>query len=46
MIVSISRRTDIPACYFPWFLRRLEEGFVYARNPMRFHQVSRISLRP
>lgn len=46
MIVSVSRRTDIPACYFPWFLRRLEEGYALARNPVRFHQVSRISLRP
>ncbi len=46
MIISASRRTDIPACYADWFLRRIAQGEVLVRNPMRFHQVSRISLRP
>ena len=32
-IVSISRRTDIPAFYGPWFERRLEEGFAGWENP-------------
>ena len=44
MILSVSRRTDIPAQYCDWFLKRLEEGFVYVRNPMNFHVVSKISL--
>lgn len=44
MIVSASRRTDIPARYADWFFRRLEEGCVLVRNPMRFHQVSRVLL--
>lgn len=46
MIISASRRTDIPAFYSDWFLRRAAQGEVLVRNPMRFHQVSRISLRP
>lgn len=46
MIISSSRRTDIPAYYSQWFFRRLEEGFVCVRNPVNFHQVSRVSLSP
>lgn len=44
MIVSASRRTDIPAFYSEWLMKRLEEGFVYVRNPMNRRQVSRIPL--
>lgn len=44
MIVSISRRTDIPAWYADWFLKRLEEGYAMVRNPYRPGQVSRIWL--
>ena len=46
MIVSASRRTDIPALYAPWFFHRLSEGFVWVRNPFNPHQVSRIPLSP
>lgn len=46
MILSVSRRTDIPAFYSDWFFNRLKEGFVYVRNPMNIHQVSRITLSP
>ncbi len=46
MIISASRRTDIPACYADWFFHRLKEGYVLVRNPMRYHQVSKISLSP
>jgi len=46
MILSVSRRTDIPAFYSEWFFNRLREGFVYVRNPMNIHQVSRIVLSP
>ncbi|MDR0382558.1 MAG: DUF1848 domain-containing protein, partial [Spirochaetaceae bacterium] len=28
MIVSVSRRTDVPACFSQWFFSRLKEGFV------------------
>ncbi len=44
MIISASRRTDIPAYYSDWFIKRLQEGFALARNPMNPKQVSRISL--
>lgn len=46
MILSVSRRTDIPAFYSEWFFNRLKEGFVYVRNPMNIHQVSKIILSP
>ena len=32
-IISVSRRTDVPAFYGDWFMRRLEGGFVGVVNP-------------
>lgn len=32
-IISVSRRTDIPAFYGEWFMRRLKEGFVGVVSP-------------
>jgi len=46
MILSVSRRTDIPACYFDWFLNRLREGYALVRNPVNPRQVSRVELSP
>ncbi|MFA6849916.1 MAG: DUF1848 domain-containing protein [Selenomonadaceae bacterium] len=46
MIISASRRTDIPAYYSEWFLNRIREGYVLVRNPMNFHQISKINLLP
>lgn len=46
MILSVSRRTDIPAFYSKWFFNRIKEGFVYVRNPMNIHQISKIELSP
>ena len=46
MIISASRRTDIPTLYSEWFLNRIKEGYVCVRNPMNIHQISRISLSP
>lgn len=46
MILSVSRRTDIPAFYSEWFYNRLKEGFVYVKNPMNIHQVSKVVLSP
>ncbi len=46
MILSVSRRTDIPNYYSEWFFNRIKEGFLYVRNPMNPHQVSRIDLSP
>ena len=46
MILSVSRRTDIPNYYSDWFYNRIKEGFLYVKNPMNPHQVSRINLSP
>ncbi len=46
MIISASRRTDIPAHYADWFLERVREGFALVRNPRNAHQIRRVSLRP
>lgn len=46
MIISASRRTDIPAFYSDWFFNRIEAGYLDVRNPMNYHRVSRISLDP
>lgn len=46
LILSVSRRTDIPAFYTDWFFNRLREGYVLVRNPMNYHQVSRVILSP
>lgn len=46
MIVSASRRTDIPAFYADWFVNRVREGFVLVRNPVSPHRISRVSLSP
>ncbi len=46
MIVSASRRTDIPAFYADWFLSRMEAGFSDVRNPMNAAQLRRVNLRP
>lgn len=46
MILSVSRRTDIPNYYSDWFINRIKEGFLYVRNPMNQHQISRILLSP
>ena len=45
MIVSASYRTDIPAFYGRWFLRRLDAGFCRTSNPYN-RRVSTVSLRP
>ena len=44
MIISASRRTDIPAFYSDWFFNRIRQGFVIIRNPMNYNQLSRVSL--
>ncbi len=46
MIISASRRTDIPNYYSEWFYNRIKEGFLYVRNPMNAHQISKIPLSP
>ncbi|WP_058303644.1 DUF1848 domain-containing protein [Gorillibacterium timonense] len=46
MIISVSRRTDIPALYGDWLLNRIREGYALVRNPMNRHQVGRVRLTP
>ncbi|MCL2300291.1 MAG: DUF1848 domain-containing protein [Firmicutes bacterium] len=42
MILSASRRTDIPAFYADWLLNRLRAGYALARNPMNHAQIRRV----
>ena len=46
MIISASRRTDIPTYYSNWFFNRIMDGYVLVRNPMNAHQISKIALNP
>ncbi|WP_312282774.1 DUF1848 domain-containing protein [Pseudescherichia sp.] len=46
MIISASRRTDIPAFYSEWFMNRIRAGFLLTRNPFNYNQISRASLLP
>lgn len=46
MIISASRRTDIPTYYSEWLFNRLKEEYVLVRNPMNIHQIGQISLSP
>lgn len=46
MILSVSRRTDIPNYYSEWFINRIKEGYLYVKNPMNAHQISKIDLSP
>ena len=46
MIISASRRTDIPAFYARWFMQRIAEGFVVVRNPRNALQFRRVELTP
>ena len=48
MILSASRRTDIPAWYGAWFLNRLREGFALVPNPYaeNLHMLRKIPLSP
>ena len=46
MIISASRRTDIPAFYTEWFMNRVRAGFCIVPNPFNPNQVSNISLEP
>ncbi len=46
MIISASRRTDIPTYYSEWLFNRLKEEYVLVRNPVNIHQVGKINLSP
>jgi len=46
MIISASRRTDIPAFYAGWLMNRIRAGFCTVSNPFDARQSSKISLAP
>lgn len=45
MIISASRRTDIPAFYTPWLMNRLRAGICQVANPFNPAQATEVSLR-
>ena len=46
MIISASRRTDIPAFYSKWFINRIRAGWCQVPNPVNYNQLSYVSLKP
>jgi len=46
MIISASRRTDIPAFYSDWLVNRLNAGYCLVKNPFNSAQAKRVSLLP
>ena len=46
MIINTGARSDTVQHYTPWLLRRFEEGYVLARNPLFPNKVTRYELDP
>ena len=46
MIISASRRTDIPAFYSEWLINRVRHGFCLVPHPYNRNRIARVSLRP
>jgi hypothetical protein len=46
MILSASRRTDIPAFFPAWFMEKVRRGGCVVKNPFNSNQTSRVSLAP
>jgi len=46
MIVSASRRSDIPAYYAEWLMGRIDAGYCAVRNPFDARRSTRVSLAP
>jgi hypothetical protein len=46
LIISASRRTDIPALYSEWFVNRIRAGYCTVPNPFNRKQISYVSLYP
>lgn len=46
MIISSSRRTDIPAFYADWFMQRIRAGYCLVPNPFKPEHAARVSLTP
>ncbi|MGB2930026.1 MAG: DUF1848 family protein, partial [Desulfobacterales bacterium] len=45
IVISASRRTDIPAFYMDWFINQIDKGFFEVINPYN-RQKSRIAATP
>lgn len=46
MIISASRRTDIPCYYSDWFFNRLREGYALIPNPRNANRLGQVELSP
>lgn len=46
MIISASRRTDIPAFYSNWFINRLREGYILIPNPRNPRRLGELEVSP
>lgn len=46
MIISASRRSDIPCYYSEWFLNRLKAGYALIPNPRNANRLGRAELSP
>lgn len=46
MIINTGGRTDTVQYFTKWLLKRFEEGYVYARNPLFPNKVTRYELTP
>lgn len=44
IVVSCSRRTDIPACYSKWLMNRIRAGYCHVPNPFNPMQVFKVPL--
>ncbi len=45
-VISASRRTDLPAFYWRWFMNRVNAGFCDVAHPWNAHRIRRVSLQP
>ena len=43
IVISASRRTDIPAFYMDWFFKQLKQGFFEVENPFN-HRIRRVPI--
>lgn len=46
MIISVSRRTDIPAYFSEWLVNKIKEKSVSVKNPMNPQQIRKVNLSP
>lgn len=46
LVISASRRTDIPAFYAKWFIDKVRKGFCKVANPYNPSQIKEVSLKP